>query len=159
MSTIVFRAMPTFETRRFQSGGADAYGLRPEAHISDGDGVPCRHCLRDVDKGEPYLIFAYRPFPELQPYAETGPVFLHAEPCERAPDAHGIPPMLARRKAHLVKGYGADHCIVYGTGQVVPSAALETAAGTILERPDVAYVHVRSALNNCYTCRIDRAGA
>jgi hypothetical protein len=153
----VFKAMPTAEARHFQSGGADANGQTPERHVSDGDGVPCRHCLEDVAKGEGYLILAYRPFPGPQPYAETGPIFLHAEPCERAADAHHIPPPLARRKAHLIKGYGANDRIVYGTGQVVASADLEIAAADILARPDVAYVHVRSALNNCYTCRIDRA--
>lgn len=157
MPPITFLAMPTAEARHFQSGGLDAYGLPPERRISDGDGVPCRHCLEDVAKGEPYLILAYRPFPALQPYAETGPIFLHADPCVRAEVRASVPPMLARRRAHLVKGYGADDRIVYGTGQVVASADLETEAARILERPDVAYVHVRSAVNNCYTCRIERA--
>ncbi len=64
--------------------------------------------------------------------------------------------MLVKRKAHLLKGYGADDRIVYGTGQIVPSAELEAAAADILAREYVAYVHVRSAVNNCYTCRIDR---
>lgn len=157
MSSIQFIAMSTDEARHFQSGGLDAYGLQPERRTSDGDGVPCRHCLQDVAAGEDYLILAYRPFPALQPYAETGPIFLHAAPCERAAASPDIPPMLAKRKAHLVKGYGADDRIVYGTGQIVPSAELEGAAAAVLERPDVAYVHVRSALNNCFTCRIDRA--
>ena len=156
MSPIVFRAITTHEARQFQAGGVDAYGLKAETRISDGDGVPCRHCLRDVGRGEAYLVLAYRPFPALQPYAETGPVFLHAEPCERAADAHRIPPMLAKRTAHLIKGYGADDRIVYGTGQAVPSSDLEAAAAGILQRPGVAYVHVRSAVNNCFTCRIDR---
>lgn len=119
--------------------------------------MPCRHCLQDVAKGDAYLILAYRPFPDLQPYAETGPVFLHAGECQRAETLDTIPPMLARRKAHLIKGYDAGDRIVYGTGAVVPSADLEREAARILEQPDVAYVHVRSATNNCYTCRIERA--
>ena len=157
MPSIVFKAMPTSEARYFQNGCADAYGLTPERRVSDGDGVPCRHCLNDVAAGEDYLILAYRPFPALQPYAETGPIFLHANPCARAPDQSETPAMLMRRKAHLIKGYGADDRIVYGTGQIVESPDLSIAATEILERPDIAYVHVRSALNNCYTCRIDRA--
>lgn len=154
MTTLRFVAMPTAEARRFQNGEADAYGLVPERRTSDGDGVPCRHCLKDVAAGEDYLILAYRPFPALQPYAETGPIFLHAGPCERAADVEAIPPMLAKRKAHLIKGYGADDRIVYGTGQVVTSGDLETEAAKVLDRADVAYVHVRSSVNNCYTCRI-----
>lgn len=156
MSDILFRAMPTGEARQFQAGGLDAYGLKPETKISDGDGVPCRHYLREVGQGEVYLVLAYRPFPELQPYAEMGPIFLHAEACDRAADSLPIPPMLARRKAHLIKGYGADDRIIYGTGQVVPSDKLADEAKRILERADVANVHVRSAVNNCFTCRIDR---
>jgi hypothetical protein len=156
MTPIVYKAMPTPKARAYQDGAADAYGLKPERHISDGDGVPCRHCLEDVSAGEAYLILAYRPFPDLQPYAETGPIFLPARPCTRAADQPATPAMLARRKAHLIKGYSADHRIVYGTGQIVASADLAQEASRILDRPDVAYVHVRSSVNNCYTCRIER---
>lgn len=159
MSMIIFKAMPEAEARRFQAGGADAYGLKPERMISDGDGVPCRHCLQCVAKGEAYLVLAYRPFASLQPYAETGPIFLHAEECRRAADSSDVPPMLARRESHLIKGYGNDERIVYGTGAVVRSADLAEAAGRILARDDVAFVHLRSSKNNCFTCKIDRADA
>lgn len=154
---ITYLAMPTEEARAFQSGAPDAYGQPPERHVSDGDGIPCRHCLQNVGAGEEYLVLSYRPFPSPQPYAETGPIFLHAAPCARAADAAGIPPSLARRVAHLIKGYSANDRIVYGTGKVVASADVDAEAARILERPEVAYVHVRSALNNCYTCRIERA--
>ena len=96
-------------------------------------------------------------FRRLQPYAETGPIFLHAKACARADDAHETPAMLARRAAHLIKGYSSDDRIVYGTGKIVPSAELDAEAANILKRDDVAYVHVRSSVNNCYTCRIERA--
>jgi hypothetical protein len=39
---------------------------------------------------------------------------------------------------------------------VVPGARIAEEAGTILARPDVAYVHARSASNNCFQCRIER---
>lgn len=80
---IRFIALPSHEVAALQSGAPDAHGQLPERDISDGDGVPCRHCLTRVAKGEPYLILAYRPFPKEQPYAETGPIFLHADPCPR----------------------------------------------------------------------------
>ena len=44
--TIQFKALPTADVRRLQRGGPDAYGFAPERQTSDGDGVPCRHCLR-----------------------------------------------------------------------------------------------------------------
>jgi hypothetical protein len=65
--------------------------------------------------------------------------------------------MLMKRAHHLIKGYGRDDRIVYSTGKVVAASDLASAAAEILERGDVVYVHVRSALNNCYTCRVERA--
>ena len=64
---IRFVALPTEEVIALQSGGLDAHGQRPERQISDGEGVPCRHCLTRVAMGEPYLVLAYRPFPSDQP--------------------------------------------------------------------------------------------
>ncbi len=156
MTAVKFMAMPTEHARTYQSGQPDAYGLVPEKRVSDGDGVPCRHCLADVAAGEEYLILAYRPFPELQPYAETGPIFLHAEPCERHPDNGAMPDLFRRSGQLLIRGYGADDRIVYGTGAVVPTAQLADRAGSLLDRPEIAYLHLRSASNNCYQCRIER---
>jgi hypothetical protein len=153
---ITFEALPSEAVRTLQRGGADAYGRLPERKISDGDGVPCRHCMKNVTAGEPYLVLAYRPFPELQPYAETGPIFLHADACERAEAGAGLPEILASAD-YIVRGYGADDRIVYGTGAVVPTADIADRAKALLDRDDVAYVHVRSARNNCYQCRIDAA--
>ena len=118
---IRFVALPTDAVRSLQSGGPDAYGMTPERRISDGDGVPCRHCLRNVAAGETYLVLAYRPFPALQPYAETGPIFLHAEPCARATESDVLPEMYRPTAAHIVRGYDRDDRIVYGTGAVVPT--------------------------------------
>jgi hypothetical protein len=43
MSAITFIAMPTDGARAYQAGAPDANGQKPERHISDGTGVPCRH--------------------------------------------------------------------------------------------------------------------
>ncbi len=157
MTAVKFMAMPTDIARAYQSGEPDAYGRVPEKRVSDGDGVPCRHCLTDVAAGEEYLILAHRPFPELQPYAETGPVFLHAGPCRRYPEAGEAPDMFLDREQYLMRGYGADDRILYGTGRIVPTTELSGAAAELLDNPDVAYVHLRSASNNCFQCRIERA--
>ena len=156
MSPVKFVAMPTDTARAYQSGQPDAYGRTAERHVSDGGGVPCRHCLTDVAAGEEYLVLAYRPFPDLQPYAETGPIFLHAAPCARHPDVAETPDLFSRTRRLLIRGYGADNRILYGTGEVVAMEDVaETAAG-LLDRGEVAYLHLRSASNNCYQCRIER---
>ncbi|RNJ45444.1 hypothetical protein B5V01_08850 [Mesorhizobium erdmanii] len=153
---IQFKALPTEHVRALQRGGPDAYSQTPERRISDGDGMPCRHCLKNIAAGDAYLILAYRPFPELQPYAETGPIFLHAEECERAAETEALPEVL-ESPDYIVRGYGRDDRIVYGSGGVIPTGAIAARAETLFERDDIAYVHVRSARNNCYQCRIERA--
>lgn len=83
--TITFEPMDQATAAHLREGGPDSYGNAPERCISDGDGVPCRCCMRFVGKGEPYLIAAWRPFATLHAYTETGPVFIHAEPCAPEP--------------------------------------------------------------------------
>lgn len=156
-ASVKFVSMPTEVARAYQAGAPDANGQVPERHISDGDGIPCRHCQQDVAAGEPYLILNYRPFPSPQPYAESGPIFLHADQCPRYPEVADLPPVIAVRRLFLLKGYNRQDRIVYGTGQLVPPAEMQEAAAGILARDDVAYVHVRSGYNNCFQCRIDRA--
>ncbi len=156
MTQVRFFSMPSKEAEAFWAGGLDANGQEPEVHVSNGVGVPCRHCQQEVAEGDSYLILAYRPFPEAQPYAETGPIFLHAEPCARYEENGRTPEIYLKYESYLLKGYGADDRIVYGTGQHVPPIDMRDAAAIIFKRDDVRYVHVRSSLNNCYACRIDR---
>ncbi len=157
MGLIKFVAMGSDEAKAFRNGAPDAYGMKPERRLSDGGGIPCRHCLRSVPEGKPYLILAYRPFPRTQPYAETGPVFLCAEECERAPDSDVMPALFRARTEWLLRGYGHDDRIVYGTGAVTPKQDICTRAHELLQREDIAYLHMRSAQYNCYQVRIDRA--
>jgi hypothetical protein len=152
--SIRFVALDSAIVETLRHGGPDANGQVPEFAVSNGSGVPCRHCLAQVASGERYLILAHRPFPEPQPYAELGPIFLHADGCPRGGGAQ-TPPMLA--SAHyIVRGYSDRHRIVYGTGRIAETPSIAQAATEILADPAIAYVHVRSASNNCYQCRIDR---
>ncbi len=154
---IRFVPIPTETARHYQRGGVDAHGHAPERAVSDGGGNPCRHCLRHIPEGAEMLILAHRPFDSLQPYAETGPVFLCAEECA-AWGGEGLPPIFRPDgEPRLVKGYGPNDRIVYGLGKVVPTEELAARAEEVLADPRVAYVHVRSSTNNCFTCRVDRA--
>jgi hypothetical protein len=152
--TLHFHPLPSDEVARIRAGGPDAYGNPAErGAISDGTGTPCRHCLRHVPVGREYLILAHRPFPEGQPYAETGPIFLCADDC--APGGGtDVPEVLTTAPDYLLKGYSPTHRIVYGTGRVVPKDGLEAYAAAVLSDPRVAFVDVRSARNNCFQARI-----
>lgn len=155
MTKIRFQALPSEIARHYRAGGRDANGHAPEKGVSDGQ-APCRHCLREIAEGKPMLILSHRPFDEAQPYAEVGPIFLCAEECERHPDAEVTPDMFLRWEHLNVRGYGADNRIVYGTGKIVPTGEVSKYAAELLEKPEIAYVHLRSASNNCYQARIER---
>jgi len=152
--TVTFTPVPTKTVRACQAGGPDAHGQPPEHHVSDGDGYPCRHCLRMIPAGAGVLVLAHRPFPGPQPYAEVGPVFLCAHPCP----AGGGPamPEILISPVYIVRGCPAEHRIVYDTGAVVPLAEIPGHAAARLDDPRIDYLHVRSASNTCYHLRIDR---
>ena len=103
------------------------------------------------------LVLAYRPFPDLQPYAETGPIFLHEKACSRYEASEVLPPILQSSPDYIVRGYGADNRIVYGSGAVTVRDDIAARSADLLARDEIAYLHVRSARNNCFQCRIDRA--
>ena len=151
----VFLALPPAVVAHYRAGGADAYGLAPERRRVEGGGVPCRATLRLLPEGAPYLIVAHRPFAGLNPYAETGPIFLSAEDLPIAAPGTELPPFLASAQ-YIVRGYSADERIVYGTGHVTPRDEIVDTCERLLSRPEVAFLHIRSATNNCYHCRVER---
>lgn len=156
MTDLIYDALPTDLVKALRAGGPDAYGQPPERVLSDGGGNPCRHCLDFVPQGQGMLILAHRPFGALQPYAETGPVFLCAGECAR----HGgrtRPAVLGSSPDYLLKAYDARERIIYGTGRVTPADEVETYAAGLLARPEVAFVDVRSSRNNCFQLRLRRA--
>lgn len=150
-----FKAITTQEAEAFRAGAPDAYGNPAERAVSPGVGTPCRHCLKHIPKGQDMLILAYKPFDGSHPYAEIGPIFLCADACERG-GGDDLPEIFTTSPDFLVKGYSANERIVYGTGGVTPTAEMQSKIDAIFADPDVAYIHVRSARNNCYQARVDR---
>lgn len=155
MTKLLFLPLPSTVADAYRAGKPDANGQPPVRHISDGSGIPCRHCLTDVDADKPYLLLSHRPFPKAQPYAETGPIFVHANPCPAFEMKDTVPPMIAVRDQMLIRGYSAEHRICEGTGHVVSTREIKDRALKMLEDDGVHYVHVRSASNNCFQCRIE----
>ena len=157
MNGLRFVAMESALAAGYRAGRADANGLPPERLVSDGSGLPCRHCLTDIEAGAAALLFAWRPFDVLHAYAETGPVFLHAMACARhASDDGVLPPVVRTRPRTLVRGYDAGQRIVDGSGGVVESDRLLAHCERLLDDARIDTVHLRSASNGCYTCRVRR---
>ena len=156
-----FAGMTTEEATHLWNGGSDAHGNLPERAISDGHGNPCRHCLQMIEEGDAFLVFSYRPFNATHPYAEQGPVFLHAEPCQafgpESAEDRNLPPVLEDSPRYLLRGYDGNERIVYGSGTIAETDQLRETADQLLKQDKITFVHVRSATNNCWQARIDPA--
>lgn len=101
------------------------------------------------------LILNYRPFAGApQPYAESGPIFLHQAECQRY-DSDVLPAWFAALDPAAIRGYGLNDWIRYETGQIVRGPELTQAAQSILAEDNVAYVHIRSKFG-CFQARVDR---
>ncbi|SFI67993.1 DUF1203 domain-containing protein [Celeribacter neptunius] len=152
-SALIFQGLPTLTAHALRLGMPDANGQPAEYVLNPYDAAPCRHCLNHVPKGQGMLICGHRPFSAPQPYAETGPIFLCAADC--APyRGESLPEVLTSSPDYLVKGYGADERIVYGTGRVTPRGEIESYCAELLARDGIAFVDIRSARNNCWQVRV-----
>ena len=152
---LAVRGIRTDEVDRIRRGEADANGQPALTRIAEGPANPCRHCLGLIPEGDEKLVLSYRPFAELQPYAEAGPIFLHKSPCPRY-ESEELPGWFDYLDPGVVRGYGNDHWIRYDTGDVVRGADLGAACRRILGDGTIAYVHIRSKYG-CFQCRVDRA--
>ncbi|MEO6393920.1 MAG: DUF1203 domain-containing protein [Pyrinomonadaceae bacterium] len=119
---------------------------------------PCRSCLKQFTAGEQRILFTYRPNPVDHPYDESGPVIIHAEPCEPYQTTETFPPEVenGRIKFPLVfRTYDAQGRMIGGQPQngEPASAVIET----LFQNDQVAVVQVRNGLVGCFVAQIDRA--
>ena len=156
MPPIFYVPMPSDLAHAYRQGAPDANGQLPQIVTSDGGGNQCRHCLTIIPEGQEMLLLAYRPFPAPDAFAEVGPVYICNADCS-AFSGSDVPASVLASAQFLIRGYGDDNRIVYGTGRVVDTSQIAGVATDIFSDTKVAYLHLRSACNNCYQARIERA--
>jgi hypothetical protein len=116
------------------------------------NGYPCRHCLRWAEPGERMILFPFAAIPPGRPYSESGPIFVHAEPCERYATPHEFPADF--RKGRVIRAYNSQHEII--AAEVANGEGPEPVIERFLQKPETAFVHVRSASRGCYTMEVKR---
>jgi hypothetical protein len=154
MKTSTFRIVPlgteVAETaRRAAEKGASDHAL---ITADSPGGFPCRHCLQWAQSGERVILFPYASIPPGLPYAESGPIFVHAEPCQRYDAVHEFPANF--RTGRVVRAYNSDHDMV--GAEVVNGSEPEAIIEKLLENPETSFLQVRSASHGCYTFRVER---
>jgi hypothetical protein len=153
-STLDFEPIPPGELQEIRMAGLDEAGnrLTPQAVIEGGD--PLRCCLRETRPGDRVLLIAYTPPGTSGAYAERGPVFIHADPCEGYRTPHLYPPELSYRQ-QVVRAYDRSGMIADGVLVSNGDHALEVIS-EMLARPGVALVHLRNVGWGCYNFAVKR---
>lgn len=129
------------------------YGHPAHVELAAGYG-PCRHCLHTFRVGEEKrILFTYDPFHEIDSVPLPGPIFVHAESCERYAELAGFPEDL-RAHGLTLAAYGTERRL--REEKHVRDGHVEPVLDQLLARSDVQYVHVRDLEAGCYDCRIER---
>jgi hypothetical protein len=153
MSDIQFRAIDPERLAGMRERGADELGNPWTPRVAEG-WEPLRCCLTVAAEGERIALICYTPWTEPSPWAEAGPVFVHFGHCAGYDDTGEYPEAFRHRESMLNpfdhEGARAYEHITF----VGPEDDHEAAVRGILEQPDVAYLHVRSATAGCFTFEV-----
>lgn len=155
--TFRIEAIPGATLDRLRHVGSDDFGnpLLPTA--VDERGAPLRCCLREAEVHERVALIAHQPAAWLGPYAEVGPVFIHADHCP----GYGQPaayPAGFRHRRQVFRPYTRDRCMAYGALEIVEGDAAEDAVQRIFSDPEIEVIHSRNVLAGCFMFAIGRAG-
>jgi len=155
MSNSRFRIIPlpteiAEAARRALNAGASDYAL---VMADSPESAPCRHCLRWAQPGERVILFPYSAIPSGYPYSETGPVFVHAEKCDRYSTTDEYPAEF--RTGRVFRGYDSNYNII--DAKVVDGSEPEAVIKELFDNSDVAFLDVRSITHGCFTFRVLRA--
>jgi hypothetical protein len=135
--------------RATRSGAADHAVIS----VDSPTGYPCRHCLRFAQLGERVILFPYAGIPPGHPYSESGPIFVHAEACERYAATCEFPADL--RKGRVMRAYNSKFDMI--DAEIVDGSEPQTVIEKLFQNPETAFVDARSVTRGCYTFRIQRA--
>jgi hypothetical protein len=154
METSNFRIVPLRTEIAEAARAAAAAGARDHAVVTADSprGYPCRHCLQWAQPGERMILFPFDAIPPGRPYSESGPIFVHAEACERYRATEEFP--AAFREGRVLRAYNSRHDMI--AAEVANGAGPEAVIERFLQKPETAFVHVRSASHGCYTMEIER---
>ncbi len=154
MKTSSFRIVP-IRTEIAEAARREAEAGAPDHVFVTADsprGYPCRHCLRWARPGERMILFPFAAIAPGRPYSESGPIFVHAERCERYSATHEYPSEF--REGRVLRAYNSQHDMI--AAEVVNGQGPEAVIERFLEEPETAFVHVRSASHGCYTMEVER---
>ena len=114
---------------------------------------PCRHCLRWAQPGERVILFPYTSIPSGYPYSETGPIFVHADACQRYSATNEYPADF--RNGRVFRAYDSNYNII--DAQIANDSEPEVVIERLFQNPNTTFVDARSVTRGCFTFRVQRA--
>jgi len=133
---------------------APVYGFPAHAEVAT-DAAPCRHCLRAFIAGKDRrILFTYDRFAGVESLPQPGPIYVHAETCERYAEQNGFPEEL-RGSPRTVEAYGRGRRLL--AQEHVSNGIFEPVIEKLFASPEVDYLQVNSTRAGCFTFRIERA--
>ena len=136
--------------RRVAKTGATDHAI---ITVDSPESSPCRHCLRWAKPGERVVLFPYAAIPPGQPYSETGPIFVHADECQRYSATNEYPADF--RNGRVFRAYDSNYNII--DSQLVNGSEPEVVIESLFQNPGTAFIDVRSVTRGCFTFRVQRA--
>ena len=154
MNSFEVVAIPTEVAESVRATGkAPGYGFPAHREMAAGR-APCRHCLRLIRvKEEELLLFTYDPFHELGEAPLPGPIYIHAEKCDRKTEQRSFPEEYRGRLLTLA-AYGDERRLL--KERRLSGGGEEEEAESLFADPAVRYIHVRSTDAGCYLFRLER---
>lgn len=153
MTELRFRGIPeTLAAEVRATLRAPEYGHPAHRELAKGYG-PCRQCLRTFAVGEEdRILFTYQPFRDAGSLPAPGPVFIHADACERY-DGTTLPPDF-RALPLVFEAYRNGGWLV--AQERVGTELSEELLRDMFDRHGADYVHIRNGEAGCFMARVER---
>ena len=133
---------------------APVYGFPAHTELAT-DAAPCRHCLRTFAVGEDRrILFTYDRFAGVESLPQPGPVYVHADACQRYSEDAGFPEEL-RGSSRTVEAYARGRRLL--AQEYVRDGKFEPVIEKLFAISGVDYLQVNSTTAGCFTFRIARA--
>jgi hypothetical protein len=156
-----FKIVPLSEefANKIRETNVDNYGHTVTGQVANGKG-PCRVSLKPFEVGKDVrLLFSHSPFEIDNAYNQPGPIFIHKEKVEAYKDIYRFPPEIkADKKSFTITliGYSKEQQMNYNK-LLADDEDIDLVIPQIFDkRPEVEYLHARSAKACCYICKIER---
>jgi len=143
---------------KIKENNRDDFGHEVIEQIATGKG-PCRVSLKPFIVGQDVrLLISHSPFVVDNAYNQMGPVFIHKKDVEPYNDIYRFPREIKADKESFqltLIGYAKEQMMVFT--QLVGDDDVDLLIPKIFEkRPDIEYLHARSAEASCFICKIER---